>query len=267
MARFKRAFVVIFGFVLLGFLITAIPQKNASGQSPAPVTVTNTPLPITGSVSGTVNVRNVPLPVRVTNPISGSVTANISGTPTVNANITNSSLPVNLAAGSTVSVSGSSVSVSNLATSPVRISDVDNPAHNAVIGSCDLSPSCNILFTSQLSATQFSSVPSGFLLVIEMVSPSVDVTPGALAFASLTTVVGNAGTATSFPLTKMGTFNNVDFYTSAQQTRIYANPNSAVTFNGGALTGSGTSQGAGVVVYGYLVKCGPSSNVTSCPPL
>jgi hypothetical protein len=259
MARFTRGLVVIFGFVLLGFLITAIPQKNASGQSPAPVTVTNTPLPITGSVSGTVNVRNVPLPVRVTNvplPVTGTVNANINGTPTVN-----------LGAGNTVSVSGSSVSVSNLATSPVRISDVDNPAHNAVIGSCDLSPSCNILFTSQLSATQFSSVPSGFLLVIEMVSPSVDVTPGALAFASLTTVVGNAGTATSFPLTKMGTFNNVDFYTSAQQTRIYANPNSAVTFNGGALTGSGTSQGAGVVVYGYLVKCGPSSNVTSCPPL
>ena len=95
MPRFARGLVVSLGVVLLGLLITIVPQRNASGAPGAPVivqnvplptTVTNTPLPVSGNlaatVSGNVNVGNFPPTqnVNVTNtvPVSGTVTAQIA---------------------------------------------------------------------------------------------------------------------------------------------------------------------------------------------
>jgi hypothetical protein len=81
MSRFTRALGATFGVVLLGLIFALAPQKNASGAPGATnVVVTNTPLPVTGSVS-----------VANTVPVSGSVsianTVPISGT--VNASLLN----------------------------------------------------------------------------------------------------------------------------------------------------------------------------------
>lgn len=61
MARFSRALVVTLGVVLLAFLITIVPQKNASGAGGAPVVVQNTPLPttVTNPANNPVLVSNV----------------------------------------------------------------------------------------------------------------------------------------------------------------------------------------------------------------
>ena len=70
MKRFARALAVFFGIVVLGSFVLLVPQKNAAGAGSAPVTIVNTPLPVTGDVSATV-----------------SGTVGIAGTPTVNANV------------------------------------------------------------------------------------------------------------------------------------------------------------------------------------
>jgi len=98
MKRFSRALVASFGFVVLGSVISLVPQKSATGS--------NTKSPTGGHIEN-VNVVNTPLPV------SGTVNV---GTPTVN-----------LGAGSTVGINGS-VQIGNSATSPVLVRDVDNPA-------------------------------------------------------------------------------------------------------------------------------------------
>jgi hypothetical protein len=107
MKRFARALAVTLGLVVLGSFVFLVPQKNASGTaSGAPVTITNTPLPVTGSVnatvSGTVNVGNFPA--------------------MQNVSITNASVPVTGSLG----VSGS-VGISNTPSSPVPMLNVDEP--------------------------------------------------------------------------------------------------------------------------------------------
>lgn len=83
MARFARGLAVTSGFVLLGLILAVAPQKNASGAPGATnVVVTNTPLPVTGSVSvantvpvsGSVSVAN-------TVPISGTVNTSLLNPP------------------------------------------------------------------------------------------------------------------------------------------------------------------------------------------
>lgn len=82
MKRFARAFAVTLGLVVLGSVISLVPQKNAAGAGGAPVTVVNTPLPVTGNVNaavtGAVGVNNFPaFPTTLTGatvPVSGSVT-------------------------------------------------------------------------------------------------------------------------------------------------------------------------------------------------
>ena len=90
MKRFARLLVVTLGFGVLGFVISLVPQKSATGSGSAPVSIIGPlPIPVTGtvnaSVGGTVNAAQ-----------SGTWNVGITGTPTVNANVTfPSSLPVN----------------------------------------------------------------------------------------------------------------------------------------------------------------------------
>jgi hypothetical protein len=68
MMRFAKMLVVTVGFGTLGFVMSLVPQKNATGAGAAPVFVTNTSLPVSGTVAAQQ---------------SGTWNVGITGTPTV----------------------------------------------------------------------------------------------------------------------------------------------------------------------------------------
>src|SRR5260370_82801 len=83
--------------------------------------------------------------------------------------VTNTPLPVTVTGSPSVSVSNfpsaQNVSVSNTSSTPIRVTDVDNPAHNAVFGTCgtsgaSLSAPCSFNVGSQL--TSISTVHTGY---------------------------------------------------------------------------------------------------------
>ena len=55
MKPFAKLFAATLIFGALGFLLSLIPQKTANGVTPTPVDVTNTPLPVKGDVTATIN--------------------------------------------------------------------------------------------------------------------------------------------------------------------------------------------------------------------
>jgi|ERR1700746_3327247 len=63
MRRFARLFMLALGLTILGLVVTLVPHKDVSAQSPTQVQVVNTPLPISGVVRAAVT--NTPLPVTV----------------------------------------------------------------------------------------------------------------------------------------------------------------------------------------------------------
>lgn len=233
MRRFTRPLLAVLGVVLLGSIITLVPQKNASSApAPAPVIVTNTPLPV-----------------------SGNVNASQSGVWNVGIN--------NLPSTQNVSFNGAAqpISFSNTATTPIFNRDVDNSARNSVLGSCDLPSTsgpgtqfCNVQFSTS-SGSNFTSVPTGYRLVIEFVSGEVDVPTGTTIVRNfgIRTTIGNSYTVINFDPRFAGTDSTVDVWRFSQQTRIYEDPGSTVVL------GAGT--GAQIVpfsvfgqVTGYLVS-------------
>ena len=149
MARYARGLVVTLGFVLLGLFVTMVPQKTALGQNgnTQPVFVTNKTVPTTVTnfpATQNVNVTNAALPVM------GTVNANINGTPTVSANITNSPL---------------SALITNPMSNPVIAQDADNAARNSfgAFGQCNFS-------TNSCSISQIYLVPAGKIAVLTTIS-------------------------------------------------------------------------------------------------
>lgn len=66
MKRFARALTVMLGLVVLGSIVSFVPQKNAAAYSGAPVNIISPlPLPVTGSVKA--NITNSSVPVTVGN--------------------------------------------------------------------------------------------------------------------------------------------------------------------------------------------------------
>ena len=160
----KRSMYIMLLTLGFGLLLAALSPRfstpstaNASGS--APVTVVNTPLPVTGSVAvgGTIAVSNFP----ATQPVSGTVDANITNTPTV-------------------AFSGTpAVTVSSTASTPVFV-DANGPARSPAFGSCLVSPDnfgnagCNLTINS----TTVTTVPSGEVLVTDTVSVLIGLATG-----------------------------------------------------------------------------------------
>src|SRR5215472_663444 len=120
MKRFGRAIITTLSFVILAGVISLVPQRSASGNSPLSVNVTNTPLPVAGNVNATisgtpaVNVNSLPaVNVNFLPPVS------LAGTPTVNTNIT---FPVNQAV--TVAAAGPLTNVGRLPSQQVMLFSV-----------------------------------------------------------------------------------------------------------------------------------------------
>lgn len=207
--KLKKILSLFLGLVVLaavGILIGsdtvgASPRLNplyaATPTPPIPVTVANTPLPVSGMVS-----------------------ANILGTPNVNATLSNAS-----------------VSINNTPTTPVLVRDVDNPAGhpytakgcNSVTGvdGCLQGPGYDVL-------TVPSTTPSGEtvkMLVVEFVSGVCHADPGLGILAtslSVTPPVGLVVYPNVFVPHVTFSDSSIVWYAFSQQTRIYVTPGSVM---------------------------------------
>ena len=153
MKRSSKLMLLGLGLFVIGAMIVP-PHSQSSGA--APVMVTNTPLP----VQGTVGVNNFP----ASQTVNGTV--NVSNTPSVNVANTPT---VNLASGSSFNVSNPQDSQSN----PAPLITFD--AAQLYEDSCNnlLSPGVNGIVTCQLQ-----NVPSGKRLVIQEVDYAIDIDSG-----------------------------------------------------------------------------------------
>ena len=203
MKKFAKIMLIALGFglvtLVLGFL-TSNPRP-AHAAPVAHVIVTNTPLPIQGSVN-----------------------ANVTGTVSVS----------NFPPTQTVSFNGATqpVSFSNTLTTPIFNRDVDNGSNpfqlrlaldNGFVNPAFPGSSCSNVEQCQVNF----NVPAGMRLVIEHISARVLGASGqkyeAFVTAQSATAQNVGGTTIWLVLNFQGTFNNgtTDIYTTSQQMRVY----------------------------------------------
>jgi hypothetical protein len=205
----------------------SIPQPRPLGAAgSAPVTVTNTPLP----VQGTVGVTNFP----TTQLVSGTVS--VGNFPTTQ-----------------------NVSFSNTSAMPLHVRDVDNPAYHPF----STTVSCQVPANSGECDASFP-VPAGMQLVIETVSIFAQLQSGQRPLVFLQSSAGGFTAEASIPLTFTGNFSPnspFDTYSVTQALHLYADPNSSVRFRGDRndLTGITAFE---CEIFGYTVACGSGSG---CP--
>jgi len=137
--------------ILAGSLISFAPRPAGASGS-APVTVVNTPLPVTGTltanVAGTVNanVTNTPLPIAGN--VTGSVDANVTNT----VNVTGS---VGLADGTTINIAN---------TEPIATRAADAPLEYVQGSKIEYFEGRNFAFFN------FDPIPAGKVLIVKHVS-------------------------------------------------------------------------------------------------
>lgn len=153
MKRLVRSFLVLFGLGVAAALMSHFTSPPATAIAPIPVQVTNTPLPVQGTVNANVlNAVNV----------SGNVNANVAGTVAV------SSLPA-------VQLSGTSpVSFSNTATTPLYV-DVDASARQGFNAECFTG---NVDPINGQASCSLLTIPAGRQIVIESVSCQAELFAG-----------------------------------------------------------------------------------------
>lgn len=211
--------------LVLAVAAATIPlsRPTQAQQGSAPVTVVNTPLPV--SLTGTGN-------------ISGSVNAAQSGA----WNVGVTSLPsVQLAAGTTVGITGG---LSNTAATPLFVRDVDEPGRNAhVVHVCQ----------STISPCGGVTVPVGNRYVIEQVAGECQVGTGSTIYGFRLHAWLN-GAENVYPVR-----NNISAESGGGQTttgfffqpaRIYADGGTELSV---AFAGVGGSAFCGVTLSGHLV--------------
>lgn len=256
----KMAGILLIGLVfgLVVAVLGLLTSKPAPAQFPptvVPVKVTNTPLPVQGTVNA--NVTNT-VPVNVTNtpvPVQGTVTANINSLPNVNATITNSSL---------------SALITNSTTNPVLDRNIDRPANQpfnltlcgngAPPGGINFVPQ-TCFFNGTDTNPQAFTIPSTTYngqtvqrLVIEYVSGICNTgstPPSSVPYVSLAAgsfLNGSAGSQQHFfPLTvgpQPGTL------TWAEPVRVYSDPGQTILFAIGVPLNS--LVGCNMYISGYL---------------
>ena len=218
MTRVNKQLLPVIALAALMAVGTVIDTKRNTAQAAgsAPVTIVGpSPLPVslqgTGSISGNVNanITNTTVPVSGTVAVSSLPAVTLGGTPTVNAHVTDST--------------------------PLSVQEVFNPAAlpfnmklcDSNFGEC--SPSLTNTFTVPTTVGGISVKR----LVIEYVSASCSVTPsdGAVLEFSVSVNVGSGGPVYDFtPFTVLTTSSGSTFrYQSvAGVTRIYANPGDVI---------------------------------------
>jgi hypothetical protein len=243
MKHFAKLMLLTLGIGVVAVVVSSFPRHTAAAASDPslPVKVTNTPLPVTGSVNAAV---------------TGTVNANITNTPSVNV----SSLPaVQLAAGTTVGVTGGTFSLANTSATPIFTRGVDNPANqpfaqtlcfSSASGGCNAAPG-SFTVPTVIGAT---SAPVQ-RLVIEYYSAQCQFSNAADGGLNLEVIT--AGSDNFYyigPLsldTSVPGVSQPNPYKYNQQARIYADPGTNVYLNTGSGVGPGSITCA-VTVSGYL---------------
>jgi len=233
MKHFARLMLLTLGLGVVAVVVSSFPRHTAAAASDPPslpVRVTNTPLPVTGSVNAAV---------------TGTVNANITNTPSVNV----SSLPaVQLAAGTTVGVTGGTFSLTNTSATPIFTRDVDNPAGQSF--------ALSLCFATGFGGC--NGVPGQFTVPTVVGATSAPVRRLVIEYYSaqcvqgasgLTLAVYTAGSANSYYIGPW-LLDSTNLYYSNQQTRIYADPGTIVYLNANGAPGGSVCN---VTVSGYLV--------------
>lgn len=235
MKKMAKILLIGLGFGLVTAVLGLLTSKPTTAQLPP------APLPVVS-----VKVTNTPLPVQ------GTVNANVTNTVPVSGTVAVNSLPA--------------ISLNNNTTSPLFVRDVDNPARQPVLGACDLIQvsgptfqSCDVHFATDVPAfSGFITIPAGYRLVIEYVSGEVDL-PTGTAIPSAFGVRSSLGTAPAFSYEDVefdprfnGTSFGQDVYKIAQQTRIYEDPGANVILS--VFVPYPVTYSAYVQITGYLVS-------------
>jgi hypothetical protein len=190
----KRIARIFFGLIALGLLAIAImpfAEEHAAATQPMPVTVTNTPL----SVQGTVSVGNTP-----TVSVANTPSVNVANTPTVN-------------------LGNSNITVSN------SLDSGNNPIPLVVSGAgTPYSDSCSAFFQN---TCPMYSLPANMRLVIQAVSFRSLANGGDVYESYLITIVNGAKSNSYMPLSNSGTDSAGQLHQAAHvATLLYADAGS-----------------------------------------
>lgn len=250
MKKITRIILAGLGLSLVSFVLAFFNSRPTSGQLPPPVVpvrVTNTPLPVQGSVSASIS---------NTVPVSGNVNASESGAWNVGVN--------NFPATQNVSFNGAQpVSFSNTPSTPLFNRDTDNPARQPVIGGCGLpnvTPpaagaflTCNLTLITE-SGAPLTTVPAGQRLVIETVTGLAEMPTGTIParFLLITQIANQMIPWVTVPQKIGAETQFYDMYAVSEQLRLYADPGTTVVFQFEPTTNQQIT--AVVNISGYLVN-------------
>ncbi len=269
MKQFSKVILIAVGFGILTLALSLVPSKPAGAVGSAPVTVTNTPLPVQGTVGAA---QSGPWNVGVTGSVnatqSGPWSVGINGTPSVNV----ASLPAVQFSGTVATTQSGAwnVGINNAVANPVPIRDMDNAARRVpfelIFG----------VFLADGNAIGLGIVDAPFLppgkgWVIEHLSAVVGMPSGQKA--SLFVSAGPDASpvfAHVFVLEPQGTFSTGGGTPTLTDRFAASTPFHAFVGNGVGLGASlerlaTSSSGEGfaqVWVSGYLIDCGAGSG---CP--
>jgi hypothetical protein len=201
------------------------------------------------------------IPVNVTNaslPVSGTVNANLNGTPSVN--VAN---PVSVTGSVGITGNPAVTLLNNGYISPVYVETEANPAYFVQEGTCStsagttLSPSAN----TQTNCTSFTA--GGFAatsrLAVQNASLSVQVPSGTIVQNAYIGMVNGAFVApfNFIPLTKMSSDANSDYYVGTADVHLYYATNQplgcGVTASPNPSTGAGSPLNIQCTISGHLV--------------
>jgi hypothetical protein len=206
MRKITRMFFALLGLGLLAIAILPFSEEHAAATQPMPVSITNTPLPVQGTVS-----------------VGNSPSVNVANTPSVNvANTPN------------VNISNSSMAVSN------SLDSGSNPI--PLVVSVQGTPYTDSCSANSVSICYMNPLNTNARLVVQAVSFNSDSFQGAIEQAALSTVVNGVPTAAFLPLSNTATDSQGALYQAAHvSTLLYSDagstphcsvlPTSQITFS------------------------------------
>lgn len=200
MKRFVRPFVLALVVAALGFVVALVPQKNATGSTPLSVAVTNTPLPVSGSIT-VANTVNSPVPVNGSVGVTGAV------------EVTN---PANQTA--------------PFGPKPLVV-DAEEAARNPYTASCGVTVTGGGDASCQINT---QSLPNGTRLVIDTIAGYLDTPHGGIPDRFELQVRPSTGIINEYPVSfsvLSNTDAGQDVYQWMNRTQIYVDGGSTLIFD------------------------------------
>jgi hypothetical protein len=222
--------VACFGLLVFGIsFLTSIPAPAAPPPPSTAVTVTNTPLPVQGTVNA--NITNATVPV--------AGTVNVASLPAVTLN------------------SGATVGINSGASAPVYVEPDAFAAINAFNNRMAGGASLNNVQFSENNCTNILAVPNGYRLVLESVSltaqvPAGTVVPYAYFGVDMGPVTGVLPVTYMVPVKSTSTASS-DYYVATSTARGY--------FSAGALLGVGLTANATNGLTPFRLECNFSGHL------